>query len=277
LAQAAPFASNLVTALSRNPALFTSFYWIRMTVTGAALSPATMASMAALELDVMPWKVQVSNASTAASDGSDGFQESLREALSPGSSDSDSLRHIIPASAQNQKMPSAMEPMRAGMLSTPSIPPPPGLEIERGADVNIPSKAEPMSSPEGLFDLVQELHHQVSALQSELYTQQAQQAQLMQPMPTLQAMQPSVVPEGVWTSMPVTHSTPFADGVSPLPCWHGYNHVSTGQDPKLTSARSHTLKNGPNALRVRQFCTACGVRVQQSSALFCTSCGHRLD
>ena len=29
-----------------------------MTVTGAALSPATMASMAALELDVMPWKVQ---------------------------------------------------------------------------------------------------------------------------------------------------------------------------------------------------------------------------
>jgi len=245
-----------------------------MTATGVALPAATMASMAGLELEVMPWKVQVSSASTAASDGSDGFQESLREALSPGSSDSDNLRYFIPASTQSQKMPSATGARpRAGMRSStaPSIAPPPGLEME-SADVNIP-KAEPMSSPEGLFDFVQELQQQVSALQSELYTQQAQ---LMQPMQKLQAMQPSVVPEGVWTSMPMTQSTPFADGVSPLPCWHGYN-VNTGQDPMLTSARSHTPKNGPNALRVRQFCTACGVRIQQSSALFCTSCGHRLD
>eukprot|EP00435_Cladocopium_sp_Y103_P045308 s2443_g13.t1 len=261
----------LPQTLSQRHTESSPFYWIRMTETGAALSAATMASMAALELDVMPWKVQVSNASTAASDGSDGFQESLREALSPGSSDSDNLPHIIPASTQSQKMLSAAAPMGAGMLSTtPSIAPPPGLEIEIGAeDVNIPSKAEPTSSPEGLFDLV-------SALQSELYTQQAQ---LMQPMQTLPTMQPSMVPEGVWTSMPMTLGAPFADGLSPLPSWHGYNHVST-QDPMhpmQSSARSRTLKNSPNALRVRQFCTACGVRIQQSSALFCTDCGHRLD
>jgi hypothetical protein len=95
----------------------------------------------------------------------------------------------------------------------------------------------------------------------------------------LWASRPSVVPEGVWTSMPVaclifkcpetfacaevfascfrsvwneehntevTHSTPFADGVSPLPCWPGSQSLratdATGSDDRgVTTSCLYTL------------------------------------
>mmetsp|Transcript_8069 Transcript_8069/g.8912 ORF Transcript_8069/g.8912 Transcript_8069/m.8912 type:complete len:214 (-) Transcript_8069:18-659(-) len=209
----------------------------------ATLSAATMASM---ELDTMPWKVQVSSASTAAS------EESAPDALSPSSSESDSFYF-----ATEPKIRSALT---AGMLST-SIAPPPGLEIDEG--LNTPSKVEPTSSPEGLFHLVQELQQQVNGLQHELWTHQG--------MRTTQSMQSGMRPEDIWASTAAL-GTPFADGLPPaMPYLNGY--MTFGQD---IATRPAAMK-GANAPQVRQFCTDCGARIQGCKALFCTSCGHRLN
>lgn len=228
-----------------------------------ASADLSMAFVSAIDAENMPWKVQVSSASTSASDlGSDGLQEFGRDVSSP-SGESEGAQTVA---TNSPKLSSAMA---AGMLSTtPGITPPPGLEVTQN---DTPSKVQPTSAQEGLLDIVQDLQQQVNVLQYELY---AQHTQMLNP-----STRPGI--EDVWADMAATYGPGSG---TPFPYWGAsspscvYNHIGTEQEFMGAAVQRH-LKKGPSAMnqRVRKFCTSCGERLQQPSALFCTNCGHRLD